>query len=64
VDTEAYFGMILNILIGLTLIVLVMAFLYLIYGEREERTASSKVELFKNASKSILSRFLGFFVMF
>ena len=31
---EEYFGMIINILKGLTLIVILMIFLYMIFGER------------------------------
>ncbi len=48
-DTESYFGMIINILLGLTFIVLVFAFLYLIYGEREETSKStSKSDFLRN----------------
>ena len=36
-DLNAYFAVILNILIGLIFIALVLGFLYMIYG-REERT--------------------------
>jgi hypothetical protein len=37
VNPNAYFGIILNILVGLIFIALVLGFLYMIYG-REEKT--------------------------
>jgi len=40
-NAEEYFGMIINILMGLTLIMLVLIFLYMIYGEKEERSSPS-----------------------
>jgi len=39
--TEDYFGMIINISMGLTLIALMLIFLYMIYGEKEERSSTS-----------------------
>ena len=45
-NTGEYFGMIINMLIGLTLIVLIMIFFYMIYGEeRGESTLSRKTTL-------------------
>ncbi len=35
-DLGAYFGMIINILIVLTFIVLILAFLYMVYGREEK----------------------------
>ena len=49
--TEEYFGMIINILMGLTFIVLVMIFLYMIYGEKEGKSSSltKKLEILQDA---------------
>ncbi|MEM2111370.1 MAG: hypothetical protein QXX08_05780 [Candidatus Bathyarchaeia archaeon] len=55
-DIESYFGMILSILIGLTFITLVFIFLYIVYGEKEEGTSTSKIEYFKNTLESIINR--------
>jgi uncharacterized membrane protein len=39
-----YFGMIINILIVLTFIAFALAFLYMIYGEKEEHTQPPKTK--------------------
>jgi len=39
--TEEYFGMIINILMGLTLIVFAAIFLYMVYCEKEEKPLAS-----------------------
>gem|GEM_PF-2125121 len=52
-STEEYFQMIINILIGLTMITLFLLFLYTIYGKDEQsRPASTR---FLNLSERILS---------
>lgn len=40
-SAEEYFGMVINIIISITLLVLIMIFFYMIYGEKD-RTASLK----------------------
>jgi len=44
-SVEEYFSMIINILMGLTFIVLVLIFFYMIYGKREEESSSSTRKL-------------------
>ena len=53
-DTANYYGMIISVLIGITFIALIFAFLYLIYGEKEEASASSKTEHLKDVPNKIL----------
>ena len=56
-NTGEYFGMIINMLIGLTLIVLIMIFLYMIYGEeRGESSLSRKTTL---SHINVISRLYG-----
>ena len=59
---EEYFGMIINILMGLTLIVLVMIFFYMIYGEKEERQSSSTGRLAIKIFQGILAGLQRFYV--
>ena len=40
---EEYFGMIINISMGLTFIVLVLIFFYMIYGKKEEESSVEKL---------------------
>jgi len=40
-SVEEYFGIIINILMGLTFIALMLIFLYMIYGEKEEKSSST-----------------------
>jgi len=51
---EEYFGMIINISMGLTFIVLVLIFFYMIYGKKEEETSSAK-KLAVKISQTIFS---------
>ena len=53
-NVEEYFGMIINILMGLTLIVLVLIFLYMIYGEKESSSPTNKVaKIFRSLSAGL-----------
>ena len=54
---EEYFGMIINMLMGITLIVLLMLFLYMIFGERE-REKTSAVQAFALNVFRVLSDFI------
>jgi len=63
-NVEEYFGMIISILMGLTFIALFLAFLYMMYGEKEESATPTKVKFFKNLSKSILLYLFKFRVVF
>ena len=47
-DVESYYGMIINILLGLTFITLVFAFLYLVYGEKEETSKPTSKSSLRN----------------
>jgi len=44
---DEYFSMVILALMGLTFIALVLAFLYMIYGEKEESVPSSKTAFFR-----------------
>jgi len=46
-NADEYFGMIINILMGLTFVVLILIFLYMIYGEREKEPSSSTSKVAK-----------------
>lgn len=50
-DTASYYGMIISVLIGITFIALIFAFLYIIYGEKEETLTSSQTEHVKDINK-------------
>lgn len=52
-----YFGMIILILMGLTFIALFLAFLYMIYGEKEEGTSSTNVRPLHKIRKNLLLSF-------
>ncbi len=52
-DIGTYYGMITMILVALTFIVLCLAFLYMVYGEKEETTSSPKAKFFKAISESV-----------
>jgi len=62
--TEEYFGMIINILMGLTLIVLILIFFYMVYGEKEEKTPSPVRNFAINIFKIISAALCGFCVFF
>jgi len=55
---DEYFGMIINILMGLTFIVLVLIFFYMIYGEKEEEQSSSirrlAIKIYQRLSMSLI----------
>ncbi len=53
-DTASYYGMIISVLIGITFIALIFAFLYIKYKKKEETSISSKTEHLKNISSKIL----------
>ena len=63
-DAESYFGMIINILLGLTFIVLIFAFLYLVYGEREETSKSSSKSNFLRNTISCAEKIGFVFIQF
>ena len=51
-----YFEMIINILMGLTLIVLIMIFFYMIYGEKEKTPSPTKkvtLKIFRGISAGL-----------
>ena len=50
---EDYFGMIINISKGLTLIALMLIFLYMIYGEKKEGSPSSTEKMAVKISQSL-----------
>jgi len=39
-NVEEYFSMVINILMGLTLIAFVLIFFYMVYGKKEEESSS------------------------
>lgn len=53
---EEYFGLIIYVLMGLTFIALVLIFLYMIYGGKEEATSSPKVTFIRNVLNTLLFR--------
>ena len=53
-NTGEYFGMIINMLIGLTLIVLIMIFFYMIYGEERGESSLSRKSALKHIN--VISR--------
>jgi len=56
--------MIINILMGLTLIVLILIFFYMVYGEKEEKTPSPVRNFAINIFKIISAALCGFCVFF
>ena len=52
---EEYFGMIINISMGLTLVALMLIFLYMIYGEKEKESSSTT----KKAAKTFQNLLIG-----
>ena len=60
-NTGEYFGMIINMLIGLTLIVLIMIFFYMIYGEERGGSSLSKKTTIKHIN--VISRLYGLLLM-
>jgi len=63
-DIATYFGMIVYILIGLTFIALVFAFLYMVYGEKEEAAPSSAAKLSSIIRRGLMKFLLRLPVMF
>jgi len=53
--------MIINMLIGLTLIVLIMIFFYMIYGEERGKSTLSRKTVFKHIN--VISRLYGLFLI-
>jgi len=51
---DEYFSMVILALMGLTFIALVLAFLYMIYGEKEESAPSSSKTAFLRKIMSLL----------
>jgi len=51
---EEYFGMIINISMGLTLVALMLIFLYMIYGEKEKELSSSTNKAAKTFQKLLI----------
>ena len=56
-NTGEYYGMIINMLIGLTLIVLIMIFFYMIYGEERGESTLSRKTVLKHIN--VISRLYG-----
>ncbi len=60
--TEQYFGMIINILMGLTLIVFVLIFFYMVFGEKEEKTSSPVKTIAINIFQAVSAALQRFYV--
>jgi hypothetical protein len=51
---DEYFAMIILALMGLTFIAFLLIFLYMVYGEKEEKVPSTKMTFLKNILGTVL----------
>jgi len=61
--TEEYFGMIINILMGLTLIAFVAIFLYMVYCEKEEKPLSPARSLMITLLQEFMIRLQSLYIL-
>jgi hypothetical protein len=62
-NIEEYFGMIITILIGLTFIAIILAFVFMVYGDNEEGKTQIKNNTINTISQKFFSYMFNLFII-